>query len=170
MDLKENRMHSLREKFWNGETSLEDERLLKEYYRHLPEEYAALPEEQYFILLASDPDAILDENFDVEVMSKIRDENKPRSMAPWLTGLAAILLLVLTIGLVRFFAPAKPDAPSIAVQPASALKDPELARAYEQTREALMFVSSKLNKGQEQTLLLGKFDKAKQQVQYTIVQ
>jgi hypothetical protein len=160
---------ALKEKFWNGNTSLEEDRQLKTHYRNEAAGRELEPDEQYFVLLALEEEELLDERFDEETLKKIN--LKSRSLISiWYIRVAAVILLALTIGLFQYFGNKPGVGDTITVTPTKLQDDPELAKAFEQTKQALLLVSEKLNKGQQQTMLLSKFDHAQQHVKYTIEQ
>lgn len=162
-------IESLKEKFWKGETSLEEERLLREHFKSNGKDPDG--EDVYFSLLGKDKESSLGANFDQEIMRQIENDRPVRQLNPWFLRIAAAVVLLATITLFRYF-----RGEEIAVQTeiaettAPEISDAEVAQAYEQTREALLLISSKLNKGQQPAMLLGKFDQANQQVKHSIEQ
>ncbi|MEM7552350.1 MAG: hypothetical protein AAF363_21880 [Bacteroidota bacterium] len=124
------------ERFWKGETSLEEEKGLKENAGGV-----------YFQFLKEKQKAKISSDFDKRILSKI--EGKPkgllgRRMHYYLV--AASLTLIL-----GFFA----------IKQRQDQKKIEALLAYEQTKAALLLVSTKLNEGAEYTTELNKINEVK---------
>jgi hypothetical protein len=159
----------LKEKFWKGETDLEEERILREYFENTSG--AVDGDDVYFTLLGKDKEISLNEDFDRDIMAQIENSHSVKKLNPWFIRAAAAVILLGTITLFRYF-----RADEVVINPGIAetkLEDAsaaEVAKAYEQTKDALLLISSKLNKGQQPAMLLGKFDQANQQVKQPIEQ
>ncbi|NQZ77219.1 MAG: hypothetical protein HRT61_14130 [Ekhidna sp.] len=128
----------LLEKYWNGETSLEEETLIKEHFKKNP---ALGNEGQYFRYLAD--------------QKKVSYEGSTSTLRKktWLSAAATITIGLITAGLV--FNDAKKDP--------FAIDDPE--KALQATKEALLMIGSELKQGQDHTLELTKINKAKEELQ-----
>ena len=170
MELKNDRIKSLLEKFWEGNTSLDEERELKEYFRNTSVGENT-PDEIYFRMLLENDQKKLDHSFDEEVIRKIHSIKKTIPMwNGWLSRAVMILAVGGSAIMIWVLSTDNPVQPPVNKIAAEQKVDPEVTKAYEQTRQALMLVSSKLNKGKEQTMLLGKFGEAQQQVKSGIEQ
>ncbi|WP_421762866.1 hypothetical protein [Ekhidna sp.] len=128
----------LLEKYWNGETSLEEEKVIKRHFKSNP---ALSNEGHYFRYLANKKSA------------KYEGSKSITSKKTWISAAATITIGVLTAALV--FNDAKKDP--------FAIEDPE--KALQATREALMMIGSELKQGQNHTLELTKINKAKEELQ-----
>ena len=165
--------HSIKElirKFWLGETSLEEENTLKEYFsfnENPPEEFEAAAE--YFAYIKQESSITLDDDFDIDIMSKIESLESKNSkvitlkrIGPML--LAACVALMIGITLINYLKDDNGEAmEKIYVEEfIDTYDDPELA--YANVRAALMKVSSNLNEGVSYTGELRKFDQAQKEI------
>lgn len=139
--------------FYEGTTSLEEEKALREYFleERIPKELE--PDRKIFLELYSREE----ENTPVSLEQKLNSlidqleagekkrivsiNSKPNGIK-WITSIAASILIVLSIGVYYHFN--KEDGQIMA----DTYTNPE--DAYEETEKALLFVSAKLNKGFEQ--------------------
>ncbi len=128
----------LLEKYWNGETSLEEEKVIKSHFKSNP---ALNNEGHYFRFLAK------------QKTQKYEGSKAISRKKAWLSAAATITIGVITAALV--FNDAKKDP--------FAIDDPE--KAFQATKKALMMIGSELNQGQNHTLELTKINKAKEELQ-----
>jgi len=134
----ESRIKGLYEKYWQGETSVEEERLIKEYFKSNPDQS---PESQYF------------ENIEAKKGNKSEKpfEHPGRKIQRvWLSVAAAVVIGLLSLPFI-FQQETKQDQ--------FAVDNP--AEAYEITRASLMMVSNGLNKGKTYSKELSKFNEVK---------
>lgn len=133
------------EKYYDGETSLAEERLLKDFFTSHPVPPRLQAEKAYFASLAGEKGKTLrDPVFDESVMNKIsrgHDGLLVRILArrPWFyatAGVAASILILLAI-FIRF------DPLPKKLQ--DTYSDPEVA--YQEAKKVLLFVSGQLNRG-----------------------
>jgi len=135
----------LLEKYWNGETSLEEEaRLMREMAD------ADTPEASYFAMIAEARNQKSRLSYkDLHIHThQIPQGTSPRVIPLYrlLASAAAILMFAVAgIGLWKYTQNATQT-----VQMAETFEDPY--EAYEEVREALAFVSSKLNKSQSEAM------------------
>ncbi len=131
----------LLERFYEGETSREEERLLREFFSRtdVPETLSA--EKEHFRLLVQwQSESPLDEAFDAQIMEHVTAAQKSvRPFTGWyaLAGVAASVLLVLALWFGNRLNN-KSVLPGTTNNP---------ALAYVQARTALQLVSGTLNKG-----------------------
>ncbi|WP_425392324.1 hypothetical protein [Ekhidna sp.] len=128
----------LLEKYWNGETSLEEEKMLKKHFKSNP---ALTNESHYFRYLTNEKSVKYEGSKGV---------NKKRA---WISAAATVTIGIITAALV--FNDAKKDP--------FAIEDPQ--KAFEATKNALMMISGELKEGKEHTLELSKFNKAQEELQ-----
>lgn len=129
----------LLEKYWKGETSLEEEKVIKSHFKSNP----ALTEDgSYFRFLAKQKEGTYEGS-----------KAQPKSNKTWLSAAATITIGLVTALLV--FNDAKKDP--------FAIDDPQ--EALEATRKALMMIGGELNEGQQHTMELTKINKAKEELQ-----
>lgn len=143
----------LADKYFEAETTLEEEKVLREYFRQplVATELEHL--KVYFNALESVPENMADDHIEDEIMDYILEHEsteKGRYRKMWLiiSGVAASLLIAVG-GLLYFQQPhAYPDTFSDAVE----------ARAY--AVKTLVYVSDKYNDGLAQLHPIGKLDEA----------
>ncbi len=132
----------LLEQFYAGETSREEETLLRKFFSQpeVPPELTA-EKEHFRLLMQWSSESPLDETFDTKIMEMVSAPRKPeRTFSSWyaLAGVAASILLVLALWLGN-----RQDKKSIL--PPGTTDNPALA--YVQVRTALQLVSGTLNEG-----------------------
>ncbi|MBL7944250.1 MAG: hypothetical protein JNM00_15895 [Flavobacteriales bacterium] len=139
-------IYALSERFWAGETSLEEEARLRAFFSsHI---YPADLEETatYFRSVANGRTHALPSSFDEEIMDRIAPRKQSASWIRWSFRIAATIIFL--IGLVSIARWA--FSPSGQLQPAIVHTKPqvdsEVTKAYEQTRSALLLLSSKMNR------------------------
>lgn len=168
MGLNQHNIDQLVEKFWRGETSLEEEATLSEFfaYNEIPEKYEGAA--AYFEMINEENMSLeLDASFDEKILAEIEGKSKPKGaivyLKPFFQAAAAVAaVLVLTLLVTSNNNDNTLDASSTAASDENVLHDPQVYEAFEQTRSALFMVSSKLNKGHDQSLKLSKFNEAQQ--------
>ena len=148
------------ERYFNGESSLEDEKILREFFQKddIPPHLLSLKAQfEYF---ADEHDhEYLDESFDEKILNQISQEEKQqkrgitRRYIYTASGIAASILIILSI----FF---KVDPLSTQVE--DTFSDPYTA--YLETKKALMFVSETFNKGADPIQKVSSFDDGIQQL------
>ena len=136
-NLMESRIKELLEKYWAGETSLEEEKIIQEYFKENP----SLTEEgQYFRAIAANQKL----TYKGEVPGKPKIFRKQ-----WLSVAATVAVGVITA--IIALDNSRKDDPF-------AVTDPQ--EAYEVTRQALMMISSNLNETRQYPAELSKINKA----------
>jgi hypothetical protein len=159
MNLQE--IDKLLEKYFDCDTSLAEERKLRQFFAsgNLPPKYLELAE--YFSYLGEEKDVLLkDPSFDARIQEHVDESRLARLFdlrRPWIywtTGVAASLLILLAI-FVRF----DPLGGKIN----NAYEDPEVA--YQQAKKVLLYVSAQMNKGTKDLQKIDKFDQGLQNVQ-----
>ena len=134
----ESRIKGLLEKYWQGETSVEEETLIKEYFESNPDQ---------------SPEGIYFENIEAKKGNKSEKsfEHPGRKIRRiWLSVAAAILIGLIAV---PFIFNNKTTSDQFAVE------DPK--EALEITRASLMMISDGLNKGKTYSKELTKFNEAK---------
>ncbi len=142
-----NNISQLIEKYFQGETSLEEEKQLKAFFQQediAPEWKVYQP---LFMLLELEQSQEVGRNFEDKIYQKIQPTQKKTSrlfvVRHWMGAVAASLVLVLSIWWLY---------PDLSPEPASAINweqyEPEDPKeAYQITKDALMKVSIELNRG-----------------------
>ncbi len=166
-------IRELVEKYWSGETSLEEEAQLRDYLNQEEAPADLKKEATLFRYYQSNTRfRTLDEKFDEQLMQRI--EQKPAKQVwlvyrPWLQGAAAaVFVLVTGLFLVTKWNTSvdNPTAETTAVIAEDTYEDPRLA--YEQTKEALLLVSSLMNEGTQHIEKLETFSEAQETVKTQI--
>ena len=127
------------EKYWRGDTSLEEEQTIKLHFGQNP---SLTNDGNYFRYLTKQKEMTF-------------KESKPESKfkKTWLSAAVTVTIGLITAILVFNDANKDPFAE----------EDPE--KAFQVTRQALMMIGAGLNEGQSHTMELSKFNKAKEELQ-----
>jgi hypothetical protein len=156
------KLEELLEKYWNCETSLEEELQLREYFRSadVPEqlkETAALF--RYFE--QNKKKALDDASFDNTVLEKIKTPARGKMATLMFNSMriaAGIAVLVVSIWIVR-----NEVRKSSPLQAADTYDDPKLA--FEETKKALMMISKSFGTAEKQARKINMFNKAQEEIQ-----
>jgi hypothetical protein len=159
-------IRKLLEKYYEGSTTLKEEKLLADFFsrERLPDEFLA--ESALFqAFSASRSEEVLDETFDSEMLGLLQhngsrnDERK--SVLYYLSAIAAgfVFLVGSYFFLTRDGGPIEREFNSETF----VVQDP--AAAYEETRKALYLVSTVLNKGTRELSSISKFSDGTDQLQ-----
>ncbi|PLW96470.1 MAG: hypothetical protein C0591_08660 [Marinilabiliales bacterium] len=139
--MKLHEIEQLIEKFYNGETSLAEEEMLKDYLNQdtVPEQFMAVKE--HFNFLKKEKVLELDDAFDEKILQLIDTEKaQSNSLKIWtyrLSGVAAAILLFVMVWFGTDLLQPK--------EVYGTISDPSLA--FLETRKAMDEVSKKMNKG-----------------------
>ena len=156
-------IEALLEKYWNAETTLEQEQELREFFQgnNVPEKLneAAM----LFRYFETEKSKKLNENFDADVTKKIqqRQGGKIIPMTNWFrvtrvaAGIVAIVAAVYLIG-----AEIRGRTPK---EIADTESDPKLA--FEQTKKALLMISKNFHKAQREASMINLLNEAEQTIQ-----
>jgi len=131
-------------KYFEGESTLEEERTLTEYFsggKVAPHLINYKPLFQYI-------EKEKNQQSEVQISKNISQKKSK----PWLAMAAAVCLF--SVGILWIY-----DAQVNSAPTDGTIDDPELA--YEETKKALLLVSENLNKGMNQTVYLSEFNKSK---------
>ena len=159
--MESDKLKELIEKYWNAETSLEEEAQLRKYFL---EEQVAEEWKQTAMLFtyydAKKKEGISDSSFDQQVLKKIKTKpaGNMRSLVYNMSRIAAGILVVIAIG---YFVrqEAKKSSPPEVIDTYS---DPKLA--FEETKKALMILSKGFGKAQHEVGKMRVFHEAEQKV------
>jgi hypothetical protein len=139
--MKLHEIEQLLAKFYNGETSLAEEEMLKDYMNNdtVPEQFIAVKE--HFNFLKNENELELDDAFDEKILHLIDTEKaQSYSLKIWTNRLSGVAAAILLFVMVWFG--------TDLLQPKEVygtISDPSLA--FLETRKAMDEVSKKLNKG-----------------------
>lgn len=165
--MNDERIKTLELKYWQGETSLEEERELKSYANSKSE---ALSSE--FIQLmdsvgneAENPDVQLDDSFESEFWEAVEGKDDPKIVRVKFTPLqfvryaaAAVVLLCLSFGIWYALGETEQSGLTATVSQQEDFRSPE--EAFEEAKQALSFASAKLNKAKKPVQKIEKFHQA----------
>jgi hypothetical protein len=140
-------IRKLLDRFYTGETTLEEEQILQDYFSStsIPEEL--MPDRDLFRTLGTSDSVAVPEGLNQKILDVIDQQEKKvvrtrRISVFSLSGLAAGLLVVIALYMGYF----RPDRPGmLAHQLTDTYENPQ--DAYEEARRTLAFVSAKLNTG-----------------------
>jgi hypothetical protein len=155
-------IQALLEKYWNCETSLEEEQQLKAYFRgqEIPEqlkETAALF--QYFD--EHKKKDLQDSSFDHEVLKKVKAPKQGKVVSIFYNSMkiaAGIAVLIVATFLVR-----NEIRETSPVAVADTYDDPKLA--FEETKKALMMISKSFGNAQDKAKKINMFNEAQKSIQ-----
>ena len=133
----ESQIKQLQEKYWNGETSLEEERQLKAYW---DKNHSMTPESKYFQAIHNRKQSA----------PSFNHPGKPIKKAGWITAVAMIAGLIAVVFIFK----------DVQQQDSYMVKDEK--EALEITRKALMMVSTGLNEGKVYTAEIKNINKAEE--------
>ncbi len=136
-----NSIKELLEKFYAGETSLEEEAMLKRFFAGdaVPEDLRA-DQELFRSLTMMESESVLNEDFDTSVLAQLEGVSSRWGRHEWiytLSGLAAAAVVVISLWVGGVFAPQQTLPGTI--------NNPQVA--YAETKKVLAEVSENLNKG-----------------------
>jgi len=157
-----NEIKQLLEKYWNCETSLEEEQQLKEYFRgnNIPESFKETSELfRYFETQKKDS---LNHGFDGEVMKRIKEERPQGKVVKMMFNVARIAAGVVVVVAATYFV-RQEIRKSYPPEIADTYSDPKLA--FEETKKALMMISKGFGKAQKETRKINLLNEAEQKIQ-----
>lgn len=135
----ESRIDKLKEKYWAGETTLDEERELKDFFKSNP---SLSKEGTYF--------SSFNDKQDLASKRSFSHPGRKNRQTWWSIAAAIIVLVAVSL----FFLPKNDNQQQFAIE------DP--TEAYEITKASLMMVSQGLNKGKTYSKKLNKINDAKQ--------
>jgi hypothetical protein len=160
MDSKQ--LEQLLEKYWNCETSLEEEKQLREYFRGSVPENLKDTADLFRYFEAQQSQSVEGTDFDAVIRKKIKQQQpqgKSVSMVFNFARIAAGLLVVITATYFVRQEVRKAYPPEIV----DTYSDPKLA--LEETKKALMMISKGFNKAQKEAGKMKAFNEAEEKLQ-----
>ena len=159
MDSK--KVGALRKKYWEGNTSQEEEEALKKLADNRPSQLDS--DEEYFSFLnkkgAEQP---LNKEFEDEILRLIdvkKAKSKPKNIAIKYWYIAASLTLIISVSII-FKRGIFNENSAVQVVQVDTFEDPE--KAFEETKKALLFLSEKLNQSSEYATQFSKFEQSQE--------
>ena len=162
MLMDSNEIKQLLEKYWNCETSLEEEQQLREYFRgnNVPEALKEMSELfRYFEMQKKDS---LIQTFDGEVMKRIKEERPQGKVVKMMFNVARIAAGLVVVVAATYFV-REEIRKSYPPEIADTYSDPKLA--FEETKKALMMISKGFGKAQKETRRINLLNEAEQKIQ-----
>ena len=160
MDSKQ--LEQLLEKYWNCETSLEEEKQLRDYFQGEVPERLKETADLFRYFKAQQATSVGGEDFDAGVIKKIKrqkPEGKSVTMLFNYARIAAGLIVVVTATYFVRQEVRKAYPPEIV----DTYSDPKLA--LEETKKALMMISKGFNKAQKEAGKIKAFNEAEEKLQ-----
>lgn len=162
MLMDSNRIENLLSKYWNCETSLEEEQQLREYFKggDIPEQWketAALF--RYFE--ENKKKTLNDVTFDAAVMQNVEPQKKGKLVKLFYNSMriaAGIAVLVMAVWFVR-----KEVRDTTPQEVVDTYDDPQLA--FEETKKALLMISKSFGTAESQAKKLNMFNEAQEEIQ-----
>lgn len=162
MLMDSNRIEELLSKYWNCETSLEEEQQLREYFKggDIPEQWketAALF--RYFE--ENKKKTLNDVAFDAEVIQSAQPQKKGKLVKLFYNTMriaAGVAVLVMAVWFVR-----KEVRETTPQEVVDTYDDPQLA--FEETKKALLMISKSFGTAESQAKKLNMFNEAQEEIQ-----
>ncbi|TAL67894.1 MAG: hypothetical protein EPN82_12475 [Bacteroidetes bacterium] len=159
--MNESKIDELLDKYFEGETSLGEEKLLKEFYSRpvIPEQYEKYAGHFRFLSLESDEISDIDFyeiSFDEINKPKIYKTELINKIGYTITAVAAVAAILIMAYIQYSSIPNKNLR--LDYLKYDTYKNPEIA--YKETKKTLLYVSEEMNKGMEQLEKLSEFDKS----------
>ena len=157
-----NKINELLNKYWNGETSLEEEQLLREYFREneIPEQWKEVGVLfRYFD--ENKKKSINDTSFDGVMMNKIQTPRAGKLTKLFYNTMriaAGIAVLMVAIWFVR--TEVRKSTPQEVVD---TYNDPRLA--FEETKKALLMISKTFGQAEQEAKKINLFNEAQEEIQ-----
>lgn len=160
--MNNDRLNSLAIKFWEGDSTPEEEKELRQLLKHGPVPNRHLALASYLNTMSTIGVQELDIAFDNHILEKIDGRSDKKRIIPiqWLVAASIVLLLAFV-----FLFQSKTDETATADNMEFVDTYTDSEEAYKKVREALLFVSANMNEGMEQVEALGTFHEAQQRVQ-----
>jgi hypothetical protein len=157
--MESNRIEKLLERYWNCETSLEEEHELRQYFQgevpeHLKE---SAPLFRYYEL--NKKKAISDIGFDQKIMARLRPKGKMASLLRNSMRIAAGIAVVM----VAFFIVKNEVRKSTPQEVVDTYDNPQLA--YEETKKALLLISKSFGTAEAQAKKINLFNQATEEIE-----
>lgn len=154
-----NKKTPLTEKYWQGLSTPEEEKLLLQNHRSSEDETAA-----YFQQLQAFSKLTLPTAKKQELLHQLEQESRPkrRFLRPvFILKMAAVIACCLGASIWLF----QTDNQVVETVHAQAISKAEQEQAFELTKQALLLVSAKLNKASKVTVALDKFGEAQAKIE-----
>lgn len=161
MDASE--IKKLEDKFWQGKTSLEEEKLLKSLAQDGNGNFSQ-ELKTYLLNTTEEKKPSLDKDFDSFILGKVEGKAKVRPMFTRydFARIAAAIAVIVSLAYFSYTTLIERDIERQTLAK-DTFDDPE--KAFEETRKALMFAAGMMNKGLEPATELSKFHETELAIQ-----
>lgn len=152
-------IESILDKYWQGETSLEEENQLRTFFNqpHVPNHLKVY--QPLFAYQNEEQQKRVSDNFEQRVLERIRQYDEPmkpvinpRSTSYWMRYAAILIIGLAIFGGYQYYQSTQPSQLKAQVD---TFDDPE--EAYAETKRALLMVSNQLNRGEKEMSRLSTF-------------
>lgn len=154
------KIQELLDKYWNCETTLEEEEILRSYFSNEEVHDDFIEFEQLFRHFNEVKGSRVSNDFDERVFEKVEKRKAQRRYLGVFTKVAAAVILILSFVVINQRYILVKDKATQVVQ--DTFEDPQ--RALEETKKMLMLVSEKWNKGKSEISKISEFNKAEKMI------
>ena len=145
MDYDQLRINNLVELYWKGETSVEEENTLRDLCKTSIKFKKEFPDLSLYLESQNELlDVKVPSNLETNILRQTTKPNSTLKPILWFSGIAATLALFI------FILPAQQN---------QEYTDQEVQQAYNETKNALLLLSNKMDEGNNYALKLSEFDK-----------
>ncbi|MGK7390535.1 MAG: hypothetical protein ACNS60_09290 [Candidatus Cyclobacteriaceae bacterium M2_1C_046] len=164
--MEREQIKELLEKYWEGETNLEEEKALKQYFARpdVPEDLRQ--EGAFFQYLGLQEDWVgLEDEEILEILRNEPQQKNNKQFRLYIENFAKVAAAILIVAVAVFFIREDYESRKEQMDPvlSDTFEDPQ--KAFEETKKALMLVSRQFNKGHKHAAKIGAFDDATDKVQ-----
>ncbi|HET9054374.1 MAG TPA: hypothetical protein VFM90_09385, partial [Cyclobacteriaceae bacterium] len=151
-----NQLEALTKKYWDCETTLEEEERLREWFRthEVPERFKETA--RLFSYFDEQKQKATGAQFEKQLVNKL-SAPKGKTRGLWQTGLRIAAGIAVVAAAIFFMRQEIQDKPEMA-----ALEDPQ--KAFEETKKALMMISKGFNSAEEQAKKINVLNEAEDKV------
>lgn len=161
MDSKD--IEQLLEKYWNCETSLEEEQQLRDYFRSSDVSGSLKETSELFRYFEKQKyESFAGQGFDTELMKRIKAERPEGKVVKLMFNVARIAAGLIVVVAATYFV-RQEIRKSYPPEIADTYSDPKLA--FEETKRALMMISKGFGKAQRETRKINLLNEAEQKIQ-----
>lgn len=152
-----NQLEALIKKYWDCETSLEEEERLREWFRthEVPERFKETA--SLFSYFDEQKQKATGDKFDKQITKKLAGSAKGKTVGLWQTGLRIAAGIAVVAAAIFFMRDEIQDKPEIAV-----IEDPQ--KAFEETKKALMMISKGFSSAEEQAKKINVLNEAEDKI------
>jgi hypothetical protein len=154
------KIQELLDKYWNCETTLEEEEILRSYFSNEEVHDDFKEFEQLFRHFNEVKGSRVSNDFDERIFEKVKKRKAQRRHLGFFTKVAAAVILILSFVVINQRYILVKDKATQVVQ--DTFEDPH--KALEETKKMLMLVSEKWNKGKVEISKISEFNKAEKMI------